>query len=401
MKKLLFTTGFYLLLIMLVFSLHAEIYIHGELDNDQVEQDWIAAGYPDGVENIAAPDSSIYYINQLRPFILAYTGAINAVPNAIDNTQAFNKLLEIFGNPTFTAYLKTLIIPAGMYNVTGSLELPTNLIIKGEGSGQTILRFITPQWPSIPTNTPHLVNAFNMNGISHTGIEDLTIQRYCTPVLNGQFTTDGGCYFHDDLLDNNYMNTGDNICISGSSKCWVTGVESDSPFRHHIVLESSDSTTISGCYFKDVQNRGQGGFGYGVLLTYYSYQCLVENNIFRRNRHGIVLEDGAYNNVVAYNYIRQGAGIQELPDPDNNLYEIHNNYGDINLHGHNDGMPGATHNLIEGNNGRSLQLTAYSFQFQSRKTAHRVISTKERLYRDAPMEAANSKSNKGVQNETL
>jgi hypothetical protein len=77
---------------------------------------------------------------------------------------------------------------------------------------------------------------------------------------------------------------------------------------------------------------------------------LIENNIFRHNRHGVVLEDGAFCNVIAYNYIRASEQIEELPSEYNNMMSITNSYGDINLHGHNDGKPGATHNLIEGNN---------------------------------------------------
>jgi hypothetical protein len=272
MKKITNIIFFSLLFVLVIYPLHADIFIHNELNetDHEIENAWIGAGAnaPNGVEAIPEP-TLIYHV------------AIISDSSAIYNANVFNQLLQTLNDPANTV-MREILIPAGNFSISDSLNLPSNLIIKGEGAGVTVLRFIVPSIDYSQSGLPsgRTFNAFEMRGVNHTGIEDLTIQRYCTPTLittnDVTVWTNGDCYFHDQLLNDSNMNKGDNIYITGTvdpstgiSNChdnWVTGVESDRPLRHHIIIDNSQNITISGCYFNDVQLRGQGGFGYGVNL---------------------------------------------------------------------------------------------------------------------------------------
>jgi parallel beta-helix repeat protein len=354
-------------LIVSVHTLHA-FYIDDH-DNQlgsnsaAIESAWANAGYAGGVENLIDPDPAyIYDISALPDSLKAIPWyCIDAIPNSPDtsiNTTAFRQLLKALNNPDdpyLSHSIKILSIPPGIYNISDSLKLPSNIIIRGDGSEQTILNFIVPENPTM-TNS-NCLNAFEMIGINNTGIEDLTIKRFCLP--NGDHD------LHQNLLDNGGMNNSNNIYIEGSKNCWVTGVESVRPLRHHVELEADSLITVSGCYFNSVRIRSGGGFGYGIQFINGTYQCLIENNIFRHNRHGVIFNDGAHYNVVAYNYIRDSECVYEFCSDDNDLsstiYVRHYAYGDINLHGQNDesgqapdSYVGPYANLIEGNNCNSI-----------------------------------------------
>ena len=62
---------------------------------------------------------------------------------------------------------------------------------------------------------------------------------------------------------------------------------------------------MSGSYFNDSRFNGDGGFGYGIVLNYSTTNCLVENNIFRKLRHAMLVQAGANCNVFSYNYSRE------------------------------------------------------------------------------------------------
>ncbi len=96
-----------------------------------------------------------------------------------------------------------------------------------------------------------------------------------------------------------------NIYFEYAVNCWVKGVEMHSTPRHHVVGRYSSHLEISGSYFSNANNHGGGGYGYGVLLENCTTYSLVENNIFRRLRHSVLLQSGANSNVVTFNYARE------------------------------------------------------------------------------------------------
>lgn len=93
-----------------------------------------------------------------------------------------------------------------------------------------------------------------------------------------------------------------NIKFSRAVNCWVSGIESNLCNFSHIDLEYSSNIEICKSYFHDAHNYGSGGKAYGVMLHFTTNECLVEDNIFEHLRHSMILQAGANGNVFAYNY---------------------------------------------------------------------------------------------------
>lgn len=128
---------------------------------------------------------------------------------------------------------------------------------------------------------------------------------------------------------------GYNFSFSHAAQCWLVGVESDKSIGSHIFASASTDITLSGSYFHDAYEFDGGSTrGYGVTLAHHSGQVLVQNNIFRRLRHAMMVKQGANGNVFGYNYSKEVVR-SEFP------YDLS---GDISLHGHY-----ASANLFEGN----------------------------------------------------
>lgn len=84
--------------------------------------------------------------------------------------------------------------------------------------------------------------------------------------------------------------------------CHVTGVRSTMSNFAHVDIRQSAHITVAGGYFEDAHAFGGGGQGNGVVLQGGTSLSLVENNIFRRLRHAMLLQSGANANTLAYNY---------------------------------------------------------------------------------------------------
>ncbi|APF19123.1 hypothetical protein Calab_3452 [Caldithrix abyssi DSM 13497] len=121
--------------------------------------------------------------------------------------------------------------------------------------------------------------------IKNIGIEKLTINRN-----DNGYTTNA---------------TGSNIFFIYAVNCWVKGVQFNYTCRHHIDIRYSSCIEVSGCYLNDANFKGDGGFGYGVVLNFSTTNCLIQNNIFRKLRHSMVVQAGANCNVFTYNYSRE------------------------------------------------------------------------------------------------
>ncbi len=196
--------------------------------------------------------------------------------------------------------------PTGTYKITNSLNVPSEVTLKGAGSDLSILYF----------HVADDINCIKIYNKTKTGIEDLKIQRYGIGEDSGK-----------------------TIVISSSDNCWVKGVESKQASGHHILItNNSTHIDIHGCYIHHAKDYGGGGHGYGVWITHNSSLCLIENNIIRHLRHSMIVADGAFGNVFGYNYSDdiQDSGFWDL--------------GDISLHGHYSTDIGPFKNLFEGNN---------------------------------------------------
>src|SRR6185437_3564557 len=93
-----------------------------------------------------------------------------------------------------------------------------------------------------------------------------------------------------------------NISFTVAANCWITSVESNTTNFAHADISISTNVYISGCYFHDAFAYGDDGEGYGALVQFSSGECLIENNIFNHLRHSMLVQAGANGNVFAYNY---------------------------------------------------------------------------------------------------
>ena len=123
------------------------------------------------------------------------------------------------------------------------------------------------------------------------------------------------------------------IVFQSAVDCWVRNIYSRKPWRVHVEINKSSGIEVRGSTFNDALDHGGGGHGYGISVNQHSTNCLIEDNIFRRLRHAMLVAYGANRNVFGYNYSREQH--DQLPN-----YDL----GDISIHGH---YPYA--NLFEGN----------------------------------------------------
>ncbi|MGQ3013468.1 MAG: glycosyl hydrolase family 28-related protein [Flavobacteriales bacterium] len=130
--------------------------------------------------------------------------------------------------------------------------------------------------------------------------------------------------------------------FSFARNCYIRGVESFKSVYAHVLLESTAHTQVSKSYFHEAfAYDGSGTRGYGVLLIAHAASNRVENCIFRKLRHAMIVKQGANGNVFGYNYSREPLRSEPIPD-----YAA-----DICLHGHY-----AFANLFEGNIAQNLQI---------------------------------------------
>ena len=103
-------------------------------------------------------------------------------------------------------------------------------------------------------------------------------------------------------IDNTAPQQSSNVFFSYAVNCWVRGIESENCTFSHIQANRSSNLHFSKSYFHHGFEYGGGGRAYGVMLQATSNECLVENNIFEHLRHSMIVQSGANGNVFSYNY---------------------------------------------------------------------------------------------------
>lgn len=103
-------------------------------------------------------------------------------------------------------------------------------------------------------------------------------------------------------VDNTAPSQTSNIRFNYAANCWVSSIESSNCTFSHIEARFSSNLKIEKSYLHDAFDFGGGGRAYGVMIHLMSNEILVENNIFKRLRHSMILQAGANGNVFAYNY---------------------------------------------------------------------------------------------------
>ena len=142
---------------------------------------------------------------------------------------------------------------------------------------------------------------------------------------------------------------GATIAVKNAAYCWVHEVESDHTRKAHVTCETVYGSVFRDSYFHHSYDYGGDGHGYGVTLGLHTTGCLTENNIFRHLRHAMMVQLGACGNVFGYNYSLENV---------QGTGETNLNQGwtpcDISLHGH---YP--NYNLFEGNIVQEIDVADY------------------------------------------
>lgn len=274
--------------------------------------------------------------------------------NSTDNSTALqNAIKSLNGIPGI------IEIPAGIFLFKKSISIPSNILIKGQGSDKTILNFnlggngdlFSIQGSLNNLSTPVLsgtvkssssIKVSNPSGFAAGDVvlvkqsannllaSDWSYNYFfqiekITKVNGNEISLDRPLRLDFPLSNkpvlqkiNPVQNVGieslkikrndatsgqtSNIFFNYAVNCWVKGVEMENANYAHITLQSSANITISGNYLHDAFDYGSGGKGYGVVLQFGASDNFIFDNIARHLRHSFLLQAAANGNVIAYNY---------------------------------------------------------------------------------------------------
>ena len=113
----------------------------------------------------------------------------------------------------------------------------------------------------------------------------------------------------------------------------MTGIESNNCTFSHVRIEQSSNLFIARSYFHHGFDYGGGGRSYGIAIQFSSGSCLIEDNVFERLRHSVLLQAGANGNVIAYNYSLDPFWSSTPSDAAGDMV-LHGNYVFANLFEH-------------------------------------------------------------------
>jgi hypothetical protein len=263
--------------------------------------------------------------DKLDDFVsIADFGVISSTTN--DWTQTIQNAIDhlfldkhVLGGTTSTydvngtlKYNKKLYFPAGIYRVGGTINIPRNAVIVGEGIDKTIIEVITTgsgvfrtvdydgrrnESPYAPSNT--FQGRFDASGtieatwsITYPGrpknihIEGMTLQHSTSTVVNGSLS-----FISLDCVDNAVIR---DVKFQGL-ETWATpsagpnyvGVD----IRGYSALLTSENILIDNCQFS--------GLYYDVKSNYETNHIVIQNSSFTSSTFGIAFSTTT--NVLASN----------------------------------------------------------------------------------------------------
>jgi len=142
-------------------------------------------------------------------------------------------------------------------------------------------------------------------------------------------------------IDNTAPEQASNVHFSYAVNSWISGIESNNTTFAHIEAEFSSNLAFNRCFFHDAFGYGDGGRAYGIMLHFTTNECLIEDNIFKHLRHSMILQAGANCNVFAYNYSKEPYWTEVsplLPSNSSGDMVLHGNYPYLNLFEQNIGQ---------------------------------------------------------------
>ena len=287
----------------------------------------------------------------------------------------------------------TIYFPNGSYNFSQTINLPSNVVLRGESADSTFLNFDMLANANLINLSGTLnANTFLLSGDGLCGRNDFTINQ--TPGIqigdllkvvdnDSDLITSSWAYHStgqivevDSIIGNRIRintnlrrtfriskqallqkitpvknvvienltincekatpNQTSNIYLNYASNILIKCLKSFNCNFAHIDVRNSAHIQIEGCYFKNGWDYGSGGKAYGIALHHSTSDCELTHNDFNHLRHSVLLQAGANGNVISYNYsIHPYWTDVALPS---------NSAGDLVLHGN---WP--YRNLFEGN----------------------------------------------------
>jgi Pectate lyase superfamily protein len=97
-----------------------------------------------------------------------------------------------------------------------------------------------------------------------------------------------------------------NILLTGAAYSWIRNVESDYQNGPSIALNTTLRCVLRDSYVHSTQSPAPGGGGYGISLSLYAADNLVENNISWNMNKVMLMRATGGGNVIAYNYMDDG-----------------------------------------------------------------------------------------------
>jgi len=385
----------YMKSLFIILVLSAVVYSQiGSIIPSDRRVDWRNAGL-----GIAVPGSVTRFVS-----VMDYGAKGDGVNN--DTQPVLNAIKAASSN---TSGFSMVYFPAGNYYITSPLNIPSNIVLKGSGSDKTKISFLMNH----DLSAINFVGSSESNFISVTGgyakgSKTITLQTPLASVNPGDFielimsngnwkqnvyttynpqdytgqierveSVNGANIAVRDELSIAYSNnprvrkllpvvnsgiedlqifrisngkgSGSNIIMNAAVNCWLKGVESNNTCRYHMEISRSSFIDIRGCYFHHAEDYGDGGYGYGIAVNLHSTNCLVENNVFQRLRHSMLLQLGANRNVFGFNYSREEHATYIVSG-----YEVNTTLGDACVHAH---YPYT--NLYEGNIVETISVDDY------------------------------------------
>ena len=332
--------------------------------------------------------------NYIEPSGILDITSFGATPN--DNLDDFPALQAAFASAAPNGGV--ILFPPGRFHFNSSVFMPSNFIVRGAGSDSTIFEFnlnntqtnsfnfsgngATPfhsiidtinkggsrveldsvavlsyesgdrieirqfngawntnpaSWAEYSIGHISTIDSISGNSLFLTNPLRFTIDTTLAPQIRAINVVENSGLECVKLIRNDSLAIGVNcgVFMNLAFNCRIRGVEGYKGIGAHVLIERSAHLEVSGCYFHEAYGyTGSNTRGYGVVLGVHANLCLIENNIFRKLRHSMMVKQGANGNVFAYNYSIEP-----------NRSEFPSNYGaDICIHGH---YPFA--NLFEGN----------------------------------------------------
>ena len=323
-----------------------------------------------------------------------------------------------------------VLLPAGKYLITSTLNVPSNTVLRGIGAGQSVIQcgpansgthclnvsgklvgvflpvsgglqkgstvltvsdatsFVVGDWAELretngawDTNPAtwatqvvgQIVHVTAVNGNALTIDSPLRIDY--DPALAPEISRIAPA--HDvgieDLTiarisDPTPTNASYDVSIQYAVHCWVAAIEGNKSIGSHVFIGRSARIQVTGSWFHEAYTYdGTGTRGYGVTLSDHTGECLIEGNVFVHLRHAMMVKAGANGNVFGYN---------DSHDPTRS--ETFSDFcGEIALHGHY-----AFANLFEGNTVGNIIIDQYWGQsgpyntfFRNRADGYGIVIT--------------------------